>query len=300
MSKTILVVGATGNYAQPVCRQLSQDGFDVRVFTRRREKAIAKFGDRFPIFQGDVEDVASLRPAIEGCWGVHISLRGWFKYQSHDRVEHRGTANVVRLAAEAGVERLTYLSCLHARPEYAYLPHLKAKLDAEAAIRASGIPFAIFAPSFFMENAQHLQKGKRIFVPTIPRQAFHYLASADYTAMVSRVFQLPQAPNRRFDLYGPEPVTQAAAIRQFCSRARPGTRIHFVPVWLSDLYNHLIGHKNRQYSMKILRLYKRVGEPGDPEAADRSLGRPSTTYRQWCESLLPVTESPASPPAPAS
>src|SRR6185295_10703759 len=175
MSKTILVVGATGNYAQPVCRQLSQDGFDVRVFTRRREKAIAKFGDRFPIFQGDVEDVASLRPAIEGCWGVHISLRGWFKYQSHDRVEHRGTANVVRLAAEAGVERLTYLSCLHARPEYAYLPHLKAKLDAEAAIRASGIPFAIFAPSFFMENAQHLQKGKRIFVPTIPRQAFHYL-----------------------------------------------------------------------------------------------------------------------------
>ena len=56
MPKTILVVRATGNYAQPVVRQLSQDGFDVRVFTRRREKAIEKFGDRFPIFQGDVTD----------------------------------------------------------------------------------------------------------------------------------------------------------------------------------------------------------------------------------------------------
>lgn len=282
MSKTILVVGASGNHGPIVARQLSGDGFDVRVLTRRREKAAEKFGDRFPIFQGDVTDPDSLRPALAGCWGVHINLRGWLK--SHDRVEHRGTANVVRAAREAGVERLTYLSCLHARPEYTHLPSLKAKVDAEAVVRAGGIPYAIFAPSLFMENMYHLQPGKHLFISVAPRRhAFHYLAAADYAQRVSQVYQLPQAPNCRFELYGPEPITQPDAVLRYCALMRPETRIHFIPLWVTDLYNRLIHHKNRQYGVRVMRFYKRVGEPGDPETAERSLGRPGTTYQSWCE-----------------
>jgi hypothetical protein len=100
---------------------------------------------------------------------------------------------------------------------------------------------------------------------------------------VSQVYQMPQAPNRRFELYGPEPITQSEAVRRYCSHVRPETRIHFVPVWLADIYLHLNGNKNRQYAMKVVRFYKRVGEPGGPETADRSLGLPATTYQSWCE-----------------
>jgi uncharacterized protein YbjT (DUF2867 family) len=290
MSQTILVVGATGNYTQPVCRQLSQDGFDVRVLTRRREKAERIFGDRFPIFVGDVENPESLAPAIEGCWGVHISLRGWWKHQSHDRIEHLGTANVVRAARAAGVQRLTYLSCLFAGAGYADLPHLKAKIDAEAAIRAGGIPFAVFAPSFFMENMLHLGAGRRIFIPSLPKRTFHYLAADDYVQQVAHVYRLPEAPNRRFDLYGPEPLTQRDATLRFCAQSRAGTSVHFVPIWVSDLNQRLIGHKNRQYSMKILRRYRQIGEPAptaDTRAGEALLGRPATTYRDWCAAQPP-------------
>ncbi|HEY7215696.1 MAG TPA: NmrA family NAD(P)-binding protein [Thermoanaerobaculia bacterium] len=284
MPKTILVVGATGNHGPVVARRLSDDGFDVRVLTRRREKALGKLGDRFPIFQGDIFDDGALQAALAGCWGVHVNLRGWWKDKSHDRIEHRGTANVVRAAKEAGVERLTYLSCLHARPEYAAeLPSLKAKVDAEAAVRAGGIPYAIFAPSFFMENTYHLQPGKRLFVPEIPGRKFHYIAGDDYARLVSKVFQMPEAPNRRFELYGPEAITQEEAVRRYCAQVRPETRIHFIPVWVGDLYCRLIRHKNRQYAMRVVRFYKRVGEPGGPETADRSLGTPGTTYQSWCE-----------------
>lgn len=288
MTRTILVVGATGNYAQPVVWRLSQDGFDVRVFARNRNKAIEKFGDRFPIFEGNVEDPASLRPALAGCFGVHVSLRGWRKYWSHDRVEHLGTANVVRAAQEAGVDRLTYLSCVHARPENAHLTHLKAKLDAEAVIRASGLPFAIFAPTFFMENAHHLSSGDRIPVTKIPGHTFHYIAAQDYAAAVSRLYQLPQAPNRRFDLYGPEPISQAYAVKTFCSIVRPQTKYHFVPLWLSNLYFHLIRNENQKYAMRVVRMYQQSGEPGDPKLADTSLGRAATTYLEWCEAQRPA------------
>jgi uncharacterized protein YbjT (DUF2867 family) len=286
MSKTIVVVGATGNYGQPVSWQLSKDGFDVRVYTRKREKALQKFGEAFPIHEGGLEDDASLRRALDGCYGVHINLRGWWKQRSHDAIEHRGTANVVRLAKEAGVQRLTYLSAIHAREEYSSFPHLKAKIDAEKAIRASGIPFAIFACSFFMENNHHLEKGDRIRVPRLTR-SFHYLAAKDYCRLVSLVYQLPEAPNRRFDLYGPEAIPADEAARRFCSIVRPQTKILDVPRWIAAIYMRLTGHINRQYSMRLLKLYQEVGEPGDPDKADDSLGRPSIRYQEWCEAQRP-------------
>jgi uncharacterized protein YbjT (DUF2867 family) len=286
MPKSILVVGARGNYGQPVVRRLKEDGFDVRVFTRSREKSLKTFGEEFPIFEGNIENDESLRQALKGCYGVHINMRGWWHDRSHDRLEHRGTANVVRLAKEAGVERLTYLSDIHAREELSFLPHLKAKVDAEKAIRASGIPFAIFACSFFMENAHHLEKGDRIRVPVL-KQPYHYVAAADYCAMVSKAFQTPEAPNRRFDVYGPEAIPAHEATRSFCAIVRPATRILPVPLWAAKIYMHLVGHKNRQYSMKVVRMYKKYGEPGDPGQADHSLGRPTTTHLQWCEAQRP-------------
>lgn len=287
MSKTILVVGATGNYGQPVCHRLREDGFDVRVFTRSREKALEKFGEVFPIFEGNVEDDASLRKALEGCYGVHINMRGWWKHQSHDRLEHLGTANVVRLGKEAGIERITYLSSMHALEEYSFLPHLKAKVDAEKAIRASGIPFAVFACSFFMENVHHLEKGDRVLISALKR-SFHYVAAADYCTMVSKAFQLPEAPNKRFDVYGPEAICAERATRDFCAIVRPKAKVISIPLWISTLYQYLTGHKNRQYASKILRMYKKYGEPGDPEKADHSLGRPTTRFRDWCEAQRPT------------
>ncbi len=287
MSKSILVIGARGNYGQPAAWRLSQDGFDVRVFTRNREKSIRTFGEAFPIFEGNIEDDASLRTALEGCYGVHINMRGWWKDNSHDRLEHRGTANVARLAKEAGVERLTYLSDVHAQGEYSCLPHLKAKIDAERAIRESGIPFAIFACSFFMENVHHLEKGDRIRVPVLKR-SYHYVAAADYCAMLSQAFQVPEAPNRRFDVYGPEAIPADQATRDFCAIARPNTKVVSVPLWAATLYMYLTGHKNRQYSMKVVKTYRKYGEPGDPGKADHSLGRPGITFRQWCEAQRPA------------
>lgn len=286
MPKSILVVGATGNYGQPLVRRLSQDGFDVRIFTRKRENALQKFGEEFPIFEGNVEDDASLRKALEGCYGVHISLRGWWKDRSHD-IDYRGTVNVIRIAKEAGVERLTYLSNIHALEEYSYLPHLKAKVDAEKAIRASGIPFAIFACSFFMENVHHLVQGDRIRIATLT-QAYHYVAAADYCAMVSKAFQIPEAPNKRFAVYGPEAIPADQVSRDFCATVWPNAKVVSVPLWVATLYTYLVGHKNRQYTMRVTRAHQKHGEPGDPSQADHSLGRPTTTFRQWCEAQRPA------------
>lgn len=284
MSQTILVVGATGNHGQPVARQLRQDGFDVRIFTRSRAKAEKIFGDTFPLFQGKINDDDSLRPALAGCYGVHINLRVLMAHgQSDEEVVHQGTVNILRLAREASVQRVTFLSMLFATPELSSFPHIKAKLDAEAAVRASGIPYAIFAPSYFMENARHLGKGKRIFDVKAP-YPFHHVSNADYARMVSRAYQLPQAPNKRFEIYGPEPIPSDEAYRTYCEIVRPETRAYFVPHWFATLCMKLAGTPMLRHALRMVKIYQQMGEPGDPSQADTSLGRATTTYREWCES----------------
>jgi uncharacterized protein YbjT (DUF2867 family) len=283
MPQSILVVGATGNYGQPVTWQLHKDGFDVRVFTRNRAKAEKIFGDAMPIFEGRVDDDDSLRRALAGCYGVHINLRALLRNDNHQEIMHQGTASVVRLAKEAGVQRLTHLSFLLALPEHSSFPHLKAKVDAEAAVRASGIPYVIFAPSFFMENSRHLVGGKHLFMAANSRP-FHYVAADDYARMVSRAFQLPQAPNKRIEVYGPEPISGREVTQRYFATVRPQTRVHFVPNWLAGLYQKLAGNRPLQYSAKVAKFHEQAGEPGDPRQADTSFGRATTTHREWCES----------------
>ncbi|HYH45602.1 MAG TPA: hypothetical protein VEG34_07935, partial [Thermoanaerobaculia bacterium] len=65
------------------------------------------------------------------------------------------------------------------------------------------------------------------------------------------------------------------------------TRIIPIPIWAATLYMYLIRHKNRQYSMRVVKMYRKHGEPGDPSKVDTSLGRPTTTFRQWCEAQRP-------------
>jgi len=44
--------------------------------SRNRDRVAARFGDGFEAVAGDVDDIASLRQALEGCTAVHLSVAG--------------------------------------------------------------------------------------------------------------------------------------------------------------------------------------------------------------------------------
>ena len=90
--KLILVVGATGFLGQPVVQALDYFGFPIRLLSRDPEKASKIFGKHHDIVKGDIADYESLKAAVEGCYGVHINLKGGPKKRDFDRIEHRGTA----------------------------------------------------------------------------------------------------------------------------------------------------------------------------------------------------------------
>ena len=83
---TILVVGGTGMLGEQVARQLLRDGFEVRLLARDVERARTLFGPDFEYFAGDVDNPHAIERALEGCTGVHISLRGSSDPDELDRV----------------------------------------------------------------------------------------------------------------------------------------------------------------------------------------------------------------------
>ena len=233
MKPTILVVGGTGMLGEPVARQLLADGYAVRILSRNPQPAREKLGASFEIVRGDVEDSASLERALAGCAGVHINLMGGPRPEEYDRIEHLGAANVARAAATAGVERLTYLSGAPVSEENLHDPGTQAKFHAEAAIRASGVPYTIFRATWIMESLPLFIRGKRAIVIGRQPHPLHWVAAADYADQQGQHNHRANHAADQLVERGERALSMNAAVVPV---GRLNGLFHFLPVRLSPLY----------------------------------------------------------------
>ena len=281
MTETVLVIGGTGALGAPVARQLRGDGYRVRLLARKLPAARDRHAD-LEYVEGDLDDTASLRSALAGCAAVHVSVRGGPTAEQYDRVEHRGTAQVAELAALAGVGRLTYVSHMLAAPDAA-APALRAKSRAEQAIAASAVPSTIFRPTYFMETLPRQVRGTRAVVIGRQPHPFHLVAATDFARMVARALATPQAAGKRLDVHGPQALTIADALRIYCERLAPGTRVVTRPLWFMAVLDRMVLRGQLRGTLDLMRALQQSGERGDPSRADQLLGAPTTTLLQWCE-----------------
>jgi nucleoside-diphosphate-sugar epimerase len=118
-----LVTGATGKVGNAVARALHARGDQVRVLVRDPARAEGVLPDEVERVRGDVTDPASVRAAVDGCELVFNAMgvpEQWLPDEAtFELVNARGTENVVRAAADAGVRRVIHTSTIdvfHAEP----------------------------------------------------------------------------------------------------------------------------------------------------------------------------------------
>jgi uncharacterized protein YbjT (DUF2867 family) len=279
MSKTVLVIGGTGMLGEPVARRLCSDGHHVRIFTRSMDKAQARFGAEYEVVAGDVENQPSLDAAVKGCQAVHINLEGGLDPD----LERRGTENVVRAASKAGIQHITYLSGTSVTKENCWYAGTKAKFEAEAAIRASGVPYTIFQATFFMESLPRFVRGTRASILGTQPYPWHWVAADDYARMVSKTYATPGAANKTLHIFGPQPWTTRQALQTYCSIARPDAKVGAIPFWMASMIAGLSRDKTLQAVLPFFRYSEKVAEEGDPAEANALLDAPTTTLEQWCK-----------------
>ncbi|NJN54347.1 MAG: NAD(P)H-binding protein [Anaerolineae bacterium] len=235
----ILVVGATGMLGEPVARQLQADGYTVRILSRDMEKARAKFGERFELVKGDVEQPDTIRSALAGCDGVHINLAGGPTAAAYDRIEHGGTATVAQAAAAAGVPHLTYLSGFSVNEANRKDNETNAKFLAETAVKASGVPYTIFRATWFMESLPLFVQNKRATVIGKQVAPLHWVAAQDYAQMVSNAYKTAEVVNKTLYIFGPEATSMTEAVKIYQTAVRPDVSFSTMPTWLLALMGSL-------------------------------------------------------------
>jgi NADH dehydrogenase len=157
----ILITGATGFIGRALIRQLFETGHPVRVLIRP-SKGSPRLPKGVPVEVAVVSlaDERAIRAALIDVDTI-IHLAGT-ESQGRDAklstVDVKGTENLARVAAEAGVSRMIYLSHLGASRSSGY-PVFKAKGIAEEHIRRSGVPYTIFRSSIVFGPEDHFTTG---------------------------------------------------------------------------------------------------------------------------------------------
>ncbi|MGO8054270.1 SDR family oxidoreductase [Rhizobium leguminosarum] len=285
---TILVTGATGNVGRQVVEHLVKRGADVRALVRDPSKA--EFPAGVSVVQGDFLDVDSLRNAMSG-------VSTLFLLNAVVPDEFTQALIALNVAQSAGIERIVYLSVIHA-DLYVNVPHFAGKFGVERMIEQMGFKATILRPAYFIQNdltVKDVITGYGAYPMPIGPKGLAMIDVRDIAEIAAlELLRREQSAEplalERINLVGPQTLTgtDIAAIRSDVL-ARP---IHyggdntegfeqnlkqFMPAWMAyDM--RLMGERFLTDGM--------LPEAGDVERLTKLLGRPLHSYRAFASETV--------------
>ncbi len=276
MFNRILVIGATGLLGRPVVNRLTEGGQAVRILTRSVAKAHAMFGGAVEITQGSATNIDDVRSAMAGCDAVHINLT--------PTAEHTATSHVIEVA-DGNLGRLGYVSATTLSEELRWFRRVDVKMRTEQLVRDSGLPYAIFCPTWVMETLQNFIRGGRwaLSVDGKSPPQLHWFAADDFGRMVAASYQDDRALGQRLFVYGPEGITIGDAMDRFAAACYPEARVVHLKVWQARLLAKLIRNAELAEVAELIGYLDTAGEFGEPELANELYGAPAITLDDWFE-----------------
>ncbi|MBN1146932.1 MAG: NAD(P)H-binding protein [Anaerolineales bacterium] len=211
----ILVTGGTGFIGKALIRHLVEMGYPVRTLIRPSPRS-PNLPRRVAVdvAVSSLSDERGLRAAMVGADAIYHLVGGEWSgpRASLLEIDIKGTRAVVEAAADAGVERIFYVSHLGADRASAY-PVLKAKAIAEEFVRRSGLTYTILRSAVVYGPNDSLTSGLARIMSALP---FMFLLPGsgevqlqplwveDLVACLTWCLDEPETYNRTIDIGGPE------------------------------------------------------------------------------------------------
>jgi uncharacterized protein YbjT (DUF2867 family) len=263
----ILVIGGTGITGRRVAARLADRGLPVATASRS--------GDR----RFDWTDDTTWDAALDGVRRAYVvSLDGTVGLTAAlvERAEARGLERVVLLSAR-GID----IPGHYGDDSMAAAGHL----DAERAVRASGLEWTILRPGWFIQNftegifRDELTETGELRIPA-GDGATPYIDAGDIADVAVAALTGDGHAGRTYELSGPRPLTVAEALAEVS--AATGRPARYTPVSPEEYIDGLVAAGVDPVTAKIydegLHPVRTGGEARVSDGVERALGRPPRDF----------------------
>ena len=265
----IAVTGATGNVGGELVRALVGRGEGVRAVARHPDPAALP--DGVEVAAADLAEPGSFGPALDGARGLF--LLGGF-----------AAPDLLATSRAAGVDHVVLLTSrcvVGGRPDNAVT---RMWLDAEAAVRASGLAWTILRPSGFHSNAlrwlPQLRAGDVVRAPW-PDVAIASIDPADIAAVAAVALTEPGHEGTAPAVSGPKPLVPADLVATLAEVLdRP---LRYEPQGEEDARAGMAADMPAPFVDALFRFFS-DGEFDDAPVLDTVLavtGRKPRTFEEW-------------------
>ncbi|WP_033344175.1 NmrA family NAD(P)-binding protein [Catenuloplanes japonicus] len=271
----ILVTGATGAVGGALVRQLAAAGHDVRALTRDPSGPAARaLPSTVEVVAGDFDDPKTLVPALRGVARMHLVAMG-------GAVGPAG-AEIVALAEEAGVRRLTHLG----HDDFSRDdddPLETAHRSLRRTIEASSMEWTHLFPGEFATNTREwaamIRASNEVRAP-FPEWRSALVHEADIAAVARVALTEDGHAGRVYIPTGPVAVRRAEAVRQIGEAiGREVTFVELTPEQAREQWEAV-------YPAQIIDWFLEMGQNPDTNAwvspdVETVTGRAARPYAEW-------------------
>lgn len=206
----VVIAGGHGQIGMMLGQLLAEEGHRVRGVIRNPEQGadLEALGVQPVIF--DLEHDDGLAAVVEGADAVVFAAgagpgSGAARKETMDR---DGAVKLIDACREAGIARYVMVSAMGARPgvtgDDVFQVYLRAKFEADEALRSSGLDFTIIRPGLLTDEPAHelIALGPELARGAIPRE--------DVATTIALVLPAPNTFGKTLDLVtGTTPIAEA-------------------------------------------------------------------------------------------
>jgi uncharacterized protein YbjT (DUF2867 family) len=277
--KKIAIIGSTGMLGQPVTKAFINAGFEVSILVRNADKAKTLFGSKVRIVKGDIKDTTGLKELLSGQDAIYLNLSVEQSSAVNDfQPEREGLKNILQVAKASNIKRVGYLSSLVQFYTGINWWVLDLKKEAVKNIKQSGMNYAIFYPSTFMENFDKgpYRQGNSINLAGSSKYPMYLISGDDYGKQVVKAFELDNE-NTEYIVQGQEGFTADDAAKLFADNYKKAKiKVAKLPFGVLKFFGLL--SKKFNYAANIVDALNNYPEKFEAEKTWQELGKPQTKF----------------------
>lgn len=222
MSKSILVIGATGRVGSELVKLLTQSGESVRAASRNLSTVLSGFHHAVDVVEFDYDRPETFAPALVGVQKVFLTVR------PGDNHSDQAAMPLIDAAKKAEVECIVDLTAMGVEQDDTYMLRI-----LEKHIEASGIAYTHLRPNWFMQN---LNSGP-MFADIKATGALHLPAAdarisfidvRDIAAVAFAALRQSHHSGKAYTLTGKESLSHFQVVESISRVA--GKEISYIPI----------------------------------------------------------------------